>query len=229
MLVKKSFIGFILAAFLMTASLSAAETIAVLLKVRGTVSVTRGNQAKAVKARKGFRLQNGDKLVTGKRSFAALRFIDDKSLVRIRANSRCTINGKKQGKSQILKNVFVEVGTIFARVTRQRSSFKVSTPTSVASVKGTAFFTDQKLKGGTFYFGTEGVVEVTSDAGTALMRSGETAYVASKNSPPTVRKTKPGELPEFGEDKGGADQFELEFENEDGQKKILKFKAEKQK
>ena len=126
----------------------AVKPIAVVLKAKGDAKVTVKERGKIVKLKKGFRLESGDKIVTGKKSFAALKFIDDGSIVRIRSKSNCTISGKKE-KNSLSKNIYVEFGTIFSKITRQKSRFRVSTPTSVASVKGTAFWTRQEFKGGT--------------------------------------------------------------------------------
>ncbi len=207
-----------------------ATPIAVVLKVKGKVYIVRGgNKANALKPKRGFRLEDGDKLMTDKKSYVAIRFIDDGSTVRIRANSTCFIRGKKE-KNEILKNIQLEVGTIFARVTKQKGKFEVSTPTSVASVKGTEFITDQKPagKGGTYYYGFGGTVEIKSEGGTGLLHGGETAHVASKSSPPIIRKTIKGEVPLFDETDEDEDLFEFEFQNDSGQKQILKFKVQKQ-
>ena len=60
------FILILLLAF--TANSIAAETIAVVLKVKGTVALQRGgNNASGAKLKRGYRLENGDKLVTGKK------------------------------------------------------------------------------------------------------------------------------------------------------------------
>ena len=203
----------------------AAETIAVVLKVKGKVSITRGNQASSITLKRGSRLQDGDKLKTDKASYAAVRFIDDASLLRIRANSICTIKGKKE-KNQIIKNVALEVGTILAKVTKQRGKFEISTPTSVASVKGTEWITEQRYNGGTFFYGLGGVIEVTNAAGAALVHEDETGYVPNKDTAPIVQPTKDGTVPTFDEDmEDGADFFEFEFENDEGQKKLLEFLA----
>lgn len=208
-----------------TMSGMAAETIAVVLKVKGKVQITRGTQASLITLKRGSRLQDGDKLKTEKSSYAAVRFIDDASLLRVRANSTCTIKGKKD-KNQVIKNVVLEVGTILAKVTKQRGKFEISTPTSVASVKGTEWITEQRYNGGTFYYGLEGVVEITNDGGTALLHEDETGYVANNETAPIVQPTKDGTVPIFDEDmEDGADFFEFEFENDEGQKKLLEFKA----
>ena len=213
--------------FVLTAASFAAETIAVVLKVKGKVSITRGNQVANATIKRGFRLEDGDIVKTDNNSYTAVRFIDDASLLRVRANSTCTIKGTKE-RNQVIKNVYLEVGTILAKVTQQRSKFEISTPTSVASVKGTEWITEQRLNGGTFYYGLEGVVEITSDGGTALLHEDETGYVASSSSAPIVQPTKEGTVPSFDEGiENGTDFFEFEFENQDGQKKLLEFKATK--
>jgi hypothetical protein len=202
-----------------------AETIAVVLKIKGKVSIARGSQATSITLKRGSRLQDGDKLKTDKNSYAAVRFIDDASLLRIRANSTCTIKGKKE-KNQVVKNVYLEVGTIWAKVTKQRGKFEISTPTSVASVKGTEWITEQRYNGGTFYYGLEGVVEIINDGGSALLHADETGYVANNETAPIVQPTKDGTVPIFDDDlEDGADFFEFEFENDEGQKKLLEFKA----
>jgi hypothetical protein len=224
--INKISIAFILVIALSATSM-AAETIAVVLKVKGKVAITRGSQASSITLKRGSRLEDGDKLKTDNNSYAAVRFIDDASLLRIRANSTCTINGKKE-KNQVFKNVYLEVGTILAKVTRQRGKFEISTPTSVASVKGTEWITEQRYNGGTFYYGLEGVTEITNSGGTALLHEDETGYVANDETAPIVQPTKAGTVPIFDEDtEDGTDFFEFEFENDEGQKKLLEFKATK--
>ncbi|KAA3614903.1 MAG: hypothetical protein D8M58_10635 [Calditrichaeota bacterium] len=213
----------LLMVILFAGSLIAADPSAIVIKAKGDITIKNAKTGKSLKAKRGTRLTDGDKITTGKKGRMALKFIDDNSLVRVRPNSTLTINTKKE-KSSVTKNIFVEVGSIFSRITKQKSSFRVTTPTSVASVKGTAFWTLQKFKGGTTYFGEEGVVELTNDAGSALLKAGETGSVTSKNSKPVVRKTKAGEKPSDGDD-DVPDDFEFEFEDESGNKKVLKFKA----
>lgn len=204
-----------------SASALMAETIAVVLKANGNIQLYRSGKVSDQSVKRGFRLQDGDKLVTGPKASAALRFIDDASLLRIRANSTCSIKGKKE-KNELVKNVYLEVGTIFARVTKQRGKFEISTPTSVASVKGTEWITEQILDGVTFYYGRTGVVEISNDAGAALLREGETVEVLNANTAPVTRKSQPGEgdWDEFGVD---TEDYEFEFENEQGEMKLLRF------
>jgi hypothetical protein len=201
--------------------LYAAETVAIVLKSVGTVSLTHGEKAAATKMDKGTRLQDGDRIVTGDRSFAAVRFVDDASTVRIRANSTCRIKAKKE-KDAILKNVYLEAGALYAKVTQQRGKFEISTPTSVASVKGTEWITEQKFDGQSLYHCLGGVVEVSNEVGTALARVGETVEVLNSKSVPVTRKTQPGEGI-WNDGVGLQDNYEFEFENQNGEKKLLKF------
>lgn len=204
----------------------AAQTVAITLKSKGKVKLFQSGKTSNLQLKRGFRLKDGDKIVTGEKSYAAFRFVDDKSLVRIRSNSSCTVKGQKEENS-IFKNIFVEIGTIFARITKQKGRFQVTTPTSVASVKGTKFITDHRGKDGTYYFGEEGLCEIKNKGGVAQLRNGETAYVADENTAPVVYKTRKGEKPLFEEFEGEDDEFEFEFENDNGDKKLLKFKAKK--
>jgi hypothetical protein len=221
-------ITLVIAVLLITfALLYAAETVAIVLKSTGTVSLLRGDKAAAVKMDKGTRLQDGDKIVTGEKSFTAVRFVDDASTVRIRANSTCQIKAKKQ-KDEILKNVYLEVGALYAKVTQQRGKFEISTPTSVASVKGTEWISEQKFEGFTLYHCLSGVVEVSNEVGTALARAGETVEVSDAKTAPVTRKTKAGEGV-WTDGVGLQDGYELEFENQNGEKKLLKFEISSEK
>jgi hypothetical protein len=202
-----------------------AETIAVVLKTEGTVLVKRSGSDSDLKAERGFRIEDGDKIITAEKSFAALRFIDDASLVRIRPNSVCVVQGKRE-RDRIVKNVSLEVGVILTRITQQKGAFQVVTPTSVASVKGTEFITDQDERGPTTYHGREGTTEVSNMAGSVDMGQGETVVVNSENSAPQLRQTQPGEVPLF--EAMTEEEFELEFENEAGRTKTLKFKVKKE-
>lgn len=215
----------IFSVFIIVTALFAAKSVAITIKSKGNVKIHESGKTSSNNLKRGFRLKDGDKIVTGDKSYAAFRFIDDKSLVRVRSNSSCTVKGQEEEDNSIIKNIFVEIGTIFARITKQKGRFQVTTPTSVASVKGTKFITDHRGDDGTYYFGEEGLVEVKNKGGVAQLRAGETAFVADENTAPVVWKTRKGEKPSFEEFEGAEDEFEFEFENESGDKKLLKFKA----
>jgi len=216
------FISILLVSLLFIQNVFAQDPVAVVIKAKGDVKLVQKDK-KDAKVRPGTRVYSGSKIITKRKSFAAIKFIDDGSLVRIRQNSSCTVEGKKEKKS-LLKNLFLEVGTIFSKITRQKGQFRVTTPTSVASVKGTAFWTLQEFKGATTYFGEEGTVEIKNDKGVALLGPNQTGIVRSKNSKPIVERTKAGQKPVLDAAKMKLDEFEIEFEDDKGRKKDLKFK-----
>lgn len=205
----------------------AAETIAVILKVTGSVSVIRAGKNSKSKVNRGYRLEDGDKLTTGNKSHAALRFIDDASLVRIRPNTVCVFHGERVN-NQIMKNIYVEAGAILSNITQQKGKFQVATPTSVASVKGTIIIGDHSDRGGTYWYGVEGDAMVNNEVDSTSLGAGETVHVKSKDSQMEKWKTKTGDTPDF-EDSTieDIDEFEMEFENDTGKKKTLKFKVKK--
>ncbi len=212
-------------ALLISVSAFAADNVAVILKVKGSVTIERAENHKKISGKIGMPLQNGDKVITGNKSFTAVRFLDDKSMVRVRANSICTIEGKKS-ENKIEKSIWIEVGTFFMDIFKQKGSFKVITPTSVASIKGTKFWAIHSHVTGSRYIGIEGLIEIKNDKGKALLKAGETALVETKNSPPKIRITKDGDLPKDAEEIQGKI-LEIQFENEDGIQKEIRIKLEK--
>ena len=201
---------------------------AVVLKARGDAKVYPKGKNDAMTLKKGKMLNSGDKIVTGKRSFVAIKFLDDASLLRVRSNSECVVRGEWNDEGEQEKSIWLTLGNIWASITRQKSTFEVVTPTAVASVKGTKFWGIQFEDGSTMFIGEEGMVEVSNDQGTVLMRKGQTAEVKDKDSAPTVRRTKPGDTPALDEDEMlDSFQMEIEFDNDQEEKKTLIIDVEK--
>jgi len=219
-MVRRITFAFIGLSLILSAFLLADDNVAVILKVRQDVRVTPPNQTKTVQGKRGMALQDGNKVETGKASFCALKFIDDRSLLRIQENSSCIIEGKKE-QNKIEKNIFVQVGTFFADLFKPSSTFKITTPTSVASIKGTKFWVVQHSP--TMYIVTRGVIEVKNDVNVALVREGQTAIVESRTSEIIVRLTTEGDIPsEIGQSSAG--QLDIGFQNSQGEEKILRIK-----
>ncbi len=205
----------------------ARDKVAVVIKVSGTVTMTRGGDFRSTPVKKGQILEDGDMLETGEDSFCALKFLDDKSLMRIREKSSCTIEGKREGNS-IVKNVFAEVGSFFFSLFGQPRGFKATTPTSVASVKGTSFWVVQFATGETYYICTDGIIEVRNSVGKVLIRKGQTGIVTSRSQMPEVRLSRAGDFPSETEGGGATRQLDFEFTDGSGQKKVLRLELEKQ-
>ncbi len=120
----------------------------------------------------------------------------------------------------------MEVGSFFASLFKQRGTFTVTTPTSVASVKGTKFWIIQMQDGRTMYIGIEGLVDLINDAGRVLLREGQTALFTSKNQLPEIRLTKEAEIPTMEEHDTRIKTMEIEFKDSGGQTKKLRLDYE---
>ncbi len=118
----------------------AAKSVAVTVKATGEVflAVGGGKTEKALKT--GDRLNDGDRVRTGADGRAVLVFTDDKSQLKLTPQTDLVLHAKRTG-SRTDKEVELSTGTLWSKVTRQQGEFRIATPTSVASVKGTAWWT----------------------------------------------------------------------------------------
>lgn len=90
------------------------------------------------KATRGQTLASGDMVKTGAKSFAVLK-LKDNSLLRLREESEVVVTGTLRGK-EFSKSIQVRQGVVGFNIKKQGpdEQFRFSSPTSVASVKGTA-------------------------------------------------------------------------------------------
>jgi hypothetical protein len=140
----KSFIwGMTCAALLNAATASAAapsgsgNTVGLISKVIQDVTLKQVDKDWQ-KAEKGEPLASGDRVKTGERSIAIIKFLDN-SLVRVRELSELAISGTLKGGA-FLKSVDLQNGVVGFSIQKQRpqEEFRFSSPTSVASIRGTA-------------------------------------------------------------------------------------------
>ena len=89
------------------------------------------------KALKGENLTSGDQVKTGTRSLAIVKFLDN-SILRVREQSVLTVNGEGSRGSQV-KTIQLDGGAFGFDVKKQRQNeqFRLTSPTSVASIRGT--------------------------------------------------------------------------------------------
>jgi len=111
--------------------------IARIMKSEGDVLIKRmGNNTFTIPAKPGVAINNGDAIKVGEKGFAVAIFIDDKSVVKIREKTQFEFI-----ESASSRTLDVEQGTIFNDIKKEgrTKTFRVETPVSVASVKGTEF------------------------------------------------------------------------------------------
>lgn len=201
-----------------------AAEVAVVLKAKGKVEVLRAQNRAAESARQGTRLHSGNQLRTGEESLAALVFTDDKSILKVRSNSKVAIKGAREDNS-VVKSIALEFGQLWAKVTKSTTPFRIQTPSGVAAVKGTNFYCLMDENGKMIIICLEGAVELANALGKVLVNAGYTGTLL-KNQAPAARPSRPEEIPTWGNDDSTGGSFEIEFEDASGQKKKLKVNYE---
>ena len=118
-------------------SILMAETIGRVMKANGEVLIKPiGGGAYSVAVKPGQAIANGDAIRVGESSFAVVIFLDDKSVVKIRENTDFQFVETSNTRSLI-----IDQGTTLHNVNKdnRKKTYRVETPVSVASVKGTEF------------------------------------------------------------------------------------------
>ena len=191
------------------------------MKSVGTVSFKRDTAA-AVALKPGKSLVDQDLIQTGDNGFASLVYLDDRSIIKIRSNTELKIGGTKL-ENGLSKNLDIMHGKLKVNVSDQKGKeFKVSTPTSVASVKGTEFFISS-AQGGDSFTVLEGVVSIenTSTGQTVEVAQGQTVE-SIPEAPMEVLEANEEVLAEAEEEEEGIEvelgpnEIRIEFEDEDG-------------
>ena len=140
-------------------SAPAQTDLATVFKTNGAVYVKpSGENEFNVAAEMRMGLNIGDAIMTAEDGFAAVLFNKDKSLVKIRKNSEIIIREEFS-----IRTVKILSGRILTQVTPGlKGSFRIETPTSVASVKGTKFWSIVSPQYGDRFYGIEGNVNIVN-------------------------------------------------------------------
>jgi len=135
-MVKTTYKNFSIIFFLFVFTICSAETIGRVIKANGEVLIKPiGGGTYSVVVKPGQTVSNGDAIRVGESSFAVVIFLDDKSVVKVRENTDFQFVETANTRSLI-----IEQGTTLHNVKENRQkAYRVETPVSVASVKGTEF------------------------------------------------------------------------------------------
>jgi len=219
----------VIAMVLFTSLIFGSSKVAIAIKTKGDVSVTLNGLSTPQVLKPGTPLSDQDRIKTGKNGFIALMYLDDKTVVKMLDNSDMTIMGDRSGK-KINKSLDIKYGRVAANVMPQKGKeFRVSTPTSVASVKGTELAIESDPSTGDSFTLIEGLIEVTNSitGESTEVQEGETA-MSTPDGSLNVAMTTSDDLEGFEEASVEPQTQELRFEVEDedgGTKQILiKFK-----
>ena len=148
-----------------------AQVIARLVKSEGRVHFKRlGESSFSEQARPGAPIKNGDEIKVGEEGFAAVIYLDDRSILKVRENTKFSFMDTRNSRTIDLTH-----GTILNDIKKEgrTKDFRIQTPVSVASVKGTQFAAVVSLSGVDQFICKEGLFEVLN------MVSGETVNVAA--------------------------------------------------
>ena len=155
---------FIIILLITTLAFCSDKTIGLVMKKKGKVEYTPYSNNKNIKDLEiSETLFNQDLIETGKNGFAKFVYLDDASVVKIHKNSEVYIQGDIK-KRRIMKQVNIATGKMKLDIDKQQvGEFKIVTPTSVASVKGTRFWVDVNGEKGDLFYGLSGIVEITNN------------------------------------------------------------------
>jgi len=209
-------IRFIVTLIMYSTFLLASSKVAIAIKTKGDVSVIYKGLSSAQALQPGSPLSDQDKIKTGKNGFVAIMYLDDKTVVKMLGNSDLTILGDRSG-SKINKSLDIKYGRVAANVKPQKGKeFRISTPTSVASVKGTELAIESDPSTGDSFTLIEGLVEVTNSitGESTEVQEGETATSTPEGSL-VVAQTTSEDLEGFEEASIEPQTQELRFEIED--------------
>ncbi len=202
--------------FLISSFLFPSSKVAIAIKTKGDVSVIYKGLNSAQILKPGSPLSNLDKIKTGENGYIAIMYLDDKTVVKMLGNSDLTIVGDRSG-NKINKSLDIKYGRIAANVKPQKGKeFRISTPTSVASVKGTEFAIQSDPSSGDSFTLIEGLIQVTNSitGESTQVQEGETA-ISTPDGSLDVAETTSDDLDGFEEASLEPPTQELRFEVED--------------
>ena len=201
---------------LMSTLLIGSSKVAVAIKVKGKVSIIPVETKVKKSLKPGTPLSDQDKIMTAKGAFVALMYLDDKSVVKMMGNSDLVVAGNRSSAG-INKSLDISYGKITANIVQQKGrEFRIATPTSVASVKGTELaITSDPAMGDSFML-LEGLIEVTNSitGESTEVSPGETA-VSTPEGSLDVHETTTDDMAGFEEAEMEIPTQELRFEVED--------------
>ena len=148
---------FLLTLFLIfTGEIFSQETIARITKMRGDVQLKSLGSATFSGGKPGGAISSGDIISVGKEAFCMIIYLDDKSVLKIREDTQFQFMDTENTRT-----IDINFGKILIDVKKdKKKDFRVETPVSVASVKGTQFWSVINQMGFDKFYGLEGVLDI---------------------------------------------------------------------
>ncbi|MGQ9561530.1 MAG: FecR family protein [Candidatus Oleimicrobiaceae bacterium] len=227
---RRNAVAVMVGVLLLVAALATASDvrdIAVILKSAGKVEVGSSTSSQGWRPGvRGTRLNSGNRVRTGGNSMATLIFTDDKSLLKIRSDTEISLQGERQAGT-VSKRLTVDVGELWAKITKGGGGYRIETPSGVAAVKGTEFYLLVSEDGAATAIVLDGLVELINSLGSVLVGSGQTGTM-QRESAPTSSDSQA--IPDWGGENVGVTGEEgmlrIEFQDESGAKRYLLIRYE---
>lgn len=206
---------------------TADRPLAYVQKFKPAVGVQNQGPLQNVEER-GKPLYTGDTLRTDESGFALVQFMD-KSLAKVKPDSRLIVQGEIEDKNNSNTRIGLELGEILLNVSEQGTdNFEVATNTAVASVKGTNFGATHE----DYYWVEEGEVEVLvnntgesvtlTDRGYGQVQEDGTIESGELSEEEVEERNQEYEEMEENTD---PETYELRFVDEDGEEQIIEIKV----
>lgn len=159
----------------------------------GEVQLRRGATESA--AVKGVEIESGDVIVTGASGRAQIRFSDG-GLVALYPDSQFTVTRYADAGSatqdhfavNLLRGGMRAITGLIGK--RDASNYKVTTPTAVVGIRGSAFLIGFNAEGELVVSGEQDEIEVCTEAGCVGVKAGESVRVVSSSQLPLYTHTR---------------------------------------
>ena len=139
-------------------------------------------------------------------------------MIKIRSEARFRLDGERSEKG-ISKQLLVTLGQVWAKINPKGAGYKMVTPSGVAAVRGTEFYSIIQGREKTTIICVEGVVELFNSAGSIMVSAGKTG-TAERGKTPLLSDTV--DFEEWAERDDTSNSLDIEFEDAQGNKKRLK-------
>lgn len=195
-----------------------AEDIARVMKAKGGVFLKPlGSSTFNISVKPGQAISNGDAIHIGDKGFAVVIFLDDRSVVKIKSNTEFQFV-----ESPSTRTLNIEYGTILNNVQKEgrEKTFRVETPVSVASVKGTEFACIVDPSGVDTFIGKSGQFDVFNQISGVTIPVGPGQKVISNSLGQLIpAPAQPGDYPDDPEEED-AETTEEEVQEEEVEEEI---------
>lgn len=189
-------INFILFFIIFLNTIFSAESVALVIKKKGDVKYKPfASKAKTSELEMSKPLYNQDQVLTGSDGFTKVVYLDDGSTIKVHRESEVYIQGSIKNR-KITKQINIVYGKVKFNIKPQNLiDFKVVTPSSVATIKGTRFWVDCNGPSGDVFMGLSGNVTVKNlESGQIVQLGPQTTVNSLPDGTITILPLKPLEL-----------------------------------